>query len=429
MNDNLYFSNNNQINKYIFSLEKNYNNNVLTAFSLKNNSTTYNSYISNDFQLTNNNEIKQNNEFSDVFGQKNNEIAIKKHNKFPRKKDYSKFLNLPQSNCSTFCDSNNKFYSKNNFVNTNLNSNLKENNIYNKLKINELIEITQNRKKRIEEKNKLDQLKKLKISLEEEKLLKLISKEDNKINMNKACEEGVQTSLTLKKKHNKNENQNYELQNNDINIIDKNTIENDIVNIGNNTERNIDNNSKNDNDINDNLSFDIEVNEDNNLKPNQKEICEDSFEDKNKENSSNSNSNKENEISRVEEYDIDKEYLKNETKSDIQEYINENEKSNKNEKINFKLNKSKSVLSMGLNRYENIDIINSENFEPNIYQNENKIIIDNISNNNKNYKSNINNNITSKDNINNKSEANRTKKKRQMNNYSYYFKLKEKMQK
>ena len=429
MNDNLYFSNNNQINKYIFSLEKNYNNNVLTAFSLRNTSTTYNSFISNDFQLSNNNEIKQNNEFSELFGQKNNEIAIKKHNKFPRKKDYSKFLNLPQSNCSTFCDSNNKFYSKNNFVNTNLNSNLKENKIYNKLKINELIEITQNRKKMIEEKNKLEQLKKLKISLEEEKLLKLISKEDNKINMNKACEEGVQTSLTLKKKHNKNANQNYELQNNDINIIDKNTIENDIVNIGNNTERNIDNNSKNDNDINDNLSFDIEVNEDNNLKPNQKEICDDSFEDKNKENSSNSNSNKENEISRVEEYDIDKEYLKNETKSDIQEYINENEKSNKNEKINFKLNKSKSVLSMGLNRYENIDIINSENFEPNIYQNENKIIIDNISNNNKNYKSNINNNITSKDNINNKSDTNRTKKKRQMNNYSYYFKLKEKMQK
>ena len=70
MNDNLYFSNNNQINKYIFSLEKNYNNNVLTAFSLRNTSTTYNSYISNDFQLSNNNEIKQNNEFSDVFGEK-----------------------------------------------------------------------------------------------------------------------------------------------------------------------------------------------------------------------------------------------------------------------------------------------------------------------------------------------------------------------
>ena len=435
MNDNLYFSNNNQINKYIFSLEKNYNNNVLTAFSLRNTSTTYNSYISNDFQLSNNNEIKQNNEFSDVFGQKNNEIAIKKHNKFPRKKDYSKFLNLPQSNCSTFCDSKNKFYSKNNFIASNLNSNLKENKIYNKLKINELIEITQNRKKMIEEKNKLEQLKKLKISLEEEKLLKLMLKEDNNININKACEEGVQTSLTLKKKNNKNENQNNELRNNDINIPAKNTIENDTVNIGNNTERYIDNNLDSDNFNNEELSFDIEVNEDNNLKPNQKEICDDSFEDKNKENSSNSNSNKENEISRVEECDIEKEYLKNETKSDIQEYINENEKSNKNEKINFKLNKSKSVLSMGLNRYENIDIKNSENFEPNICINNNKIFFDNNSNNNKNYKSNINinkirrNNITSKENIINKSETNRTKKKRQMDNYSYYFKLKEKMQK
>ena len=145
--------------------------------------------------------------------------------------------------------------------------------------------------------------------------------------------------------------------------------------------------------------------------------------------------NKENEISRVEECDIEKEYLKNETKSDIQEYINENEKSNKNEKINFKLNKSKSVLSMGLNRYENIDIKNSENFEPNICINNNKIFFDNNSNNNKNYESNINinkirrNNITSKENIINKSETNRTKKKRQMDNYSYYFKLKEKMQK
>ena len=436
MNDNIYFSNNNQINKYIFSSDQNNNNNLLMAFSLRNISTTYNSYISNDFQISNNNEIKQSNEISDAFGQKNNEIEIKKNNKYSRKKNYSKFLNLPQSNYSTFCDSKTKFYSKNNFITTNLNSNLKENKIYNKLKINELIEIAQNRKKIIEEKNKLEQLKKIKISIEEEKLLNIMFKED--INNNKICEEGVQTSLTIKKKNGKNENHNFEIKNNDCNITDKNTIENDLVNIGNNTERNEDNNPDNDND-NDNdeeLSFDIEVNEDS-LKPNQKKICDDSFDEKNKENSSNSNSNKENEVSRVEEYDIEKEYLKNETKSDIQEYINESEKNNKKEKINFKLNKSKSVLSMGLNRYENIDIKNSENIEPNIYPNKNQIKCDNnnISNYHKIFKSYINvnklrrNNKASKENINNKSDTNRTKKKRQMDNYSYYFKLKGKMKK
>jgi len=439
MNDNIYFSNNNQINKYIFSSGQNNSNNLLMAFSLRNMSTTYNSFISNDFQLLNNNEIKQNDESNEVYGTKNNEIEIKKTNKYSRKKDYSKFLNLPQSNYSTFCDSKTKFYSKNNFITTNLNSNLKENKIYNKLKINELIEIAQNRKKIIEEKNKLEQLKKLKISIEEEKLLNLIFKEEINIKTDKVCEEGVQTSLTIKKKNNNNVNQNFEIKSNDINITDKNTIENDLVNIGNNTERNIDidNNSDNGNfNNNEELSFDIEVNEDD-LKPNQKKICDDSFDDKNKENSSNSNSNKENEVSRVEEYDIEKEYLKNETKSDIQEYINENEKSNKKEKRNFKLNKSKSVLFMGLNRYENIDIKNSENIEPNIYPNKNQIKCDNsnISNYHKIFKSNINvnkhrtNKLTSKENINNKSDASRTKKKRQMDNYSYYFKLKGKMKK
>ena len=449
MNDYIYFSNNNQDNEYTNQLDQNSFNNPLMAFSLRNMSTAYNSFIFNDFQLLNNNEIKQKNEFNDIFKQKNKEIESKANNNYYKKKDYSKFLNVPQSNYSTFCDSNNKFYSKSHFMIPNLNSNLKENKIYNKLKINDLIEITQNRKKRIEEKNKLEKLKKLKISLEEEQLLKLLIDDDS--NKNKICEEGVQTSLTIKKNNNENKNKNSEMNNKNLKIKDKNTIENDLVNIGIETEKNIDSNTYDNNDYNSELSFDIEVNEDS-LKQNQKIIFCDSFENKNKENSSNSNPNEENEISNVEEYDINKECLKNETKSDIQDYIIENEKSIKKEKINFKLNKSKSVLSMGLNRYENIDNKKTENLDSIInnkqYDDQNQINIDDI-NLNKNmkkiYNSNMNINkqgkytinlskneskriiilTSSKQNINNKSETNRTKKKRQINNYSYYFKLKE----
>ena len=167
MNEYSNFSNNNQSNEYIISSDKN-NSNILTAFSLRNTSTAYNSYLSNEFQLSKNNGVKQNIGFSDIFKPKNNEIRfnIKKNNNNYRKKDYSKFLNVPQSNCSTFCDSKNKFYSNSHFNIKNLNSKLKENKTYNKIKINELIEMTQNRKKLIEEKIKEEQLKKLKISLE-----------------------------------------------------------------------------------------------------------------------------------------------------------------------------------------------------------------------------------------------------------------------
>ena len=344
MNEYSNFSNNNQSNEYIISSDKN-NSNILTAFSLRNTSTAYNSYLSNEFQLSKNNGVKQNIGFSDIFKPKNNEIRfnIKKNNNNYRKKDYSKFLNVPQSNCSTFCDSKNKFYSNSHFNIQNLNSNLNDNKTYNKMKINELIEMTQNRKILIEEKNKEEQLKKLKISLEEAKILKLMGEDDDKL-----CEEGIQTSLIINKNNNENNNKLIKEVNNDIITTDKNTIENDIVNIGNDTERNINiNNSSSFNIIynnnNSELSFDIEENPDN-RENDQKDISNDSFENQKKDISSNSSSKNENNISKVEEYDINKEYLKNETKSSIQDYIDNNENLDNKRKINLKLNKSRSAL-------------------------------------------------------------------------------------
>ena len=75
MNEYSNFSNNNQSNEYIISSDKN-NSNILTAFSLRNTSTAYNSYLSNEFQLSKNNGIKQNIGFSDIFKPKNNDIKF-----------------------------------------------------------------------------------------------------------------------------------------------------------------------------------------------------------------------------------------------------------------------------------------------------------------------------------------------------------------
>ena len=464
MNEYSNFSNNNQSNEYIISSDK-HNSNILTAFSLRNTSTAYNSYLSNEFQLSKNNGIKQNIGFSDIFKPKNNEIRfnIKKNNNNYRKKDYSKLLNVPQSNRSTFCDSKNKFYSNSHFNIKNLNSKLKENKTYNKIKINELIEMTQNRKKLIEEKIKEEQLKKLKITLEEEKLLKLMGDTDNKL-----CEEGVQTSLVINKNNNETNNKLNKEENNNIIKIDKNTIKNDLINIGNDTRRNINNNSsfniicnddnKNNNNNNSELSFDIEVNQDN-IEHEQKDLSNDSFESQKKEADSNSSSNKDNNTSKVEEYDINKEYLKNETKSSIQDYIDKVEKQDNNKKINLKLNKSRSALFTRINRYENIDINNLESLDNKVEdkQNINKNIISNkinikdskknkniekikfINSNenikkqlkrNKNQNNNLNKQILNKMGIiNNKSDSYKIKQKRIKDNYSYYFKLKEKAKK
>ena len=104
-------------NKSIYNInysEKNDISNALVALSLKNISTTYNSHISNDFHPSRNNELGKNMELNYITNQKYDEIAFKTNYNYHRKKDYSKFLNVPQSNNSTFCDSKYKFYSNNN---------------------------------------------------------------------------------------------------------------------------------------------------------------------------------------------------------------------------------------------------------------------------------------------------------------------------
>ena len=466
MNEYINFSNSKQNDdNCIISSNKNRNLNALMAFSLKNISTTYNSYTSNDFPSFRKNELRQNVELNNVIKLKNNEIEYKKSNNYYKKKDYSKYLNLPQSNNSTFCDTKNKLYSrcqinKGKLI-PNLNSNFKENKIYNKLSINELIEITQKRKKLIKEKTLLEQLKKSKILQEEQKLMNLIIIDDKNYysNNNLKCEEGVQTSLIISKDK-KNENKN----NSNFQLNNKNTIENDLVNIGNEIGKNSNNNSD--------LIFNIEINEDN-IPKEKKDKFDDSSEKNNINNYSNYSSNNENETSRIEEYDINKENLKNETKSDIQDYINDSEKNIQKEKISIKLNKSKSVKSIGINRYENIDINNQDNFElyeSKLYNNRNEINNDDIklsqifnkkininsllcNNNNTNKEIQLNRNkikysfsirninknknlkinLSQNNGLNHNDKAqifsqkeNKMKKKRQIDNYSYYFKLKEK---
>lgn len=454
MNDFTNFSNGNKKNEYIIYKDNNNPNNDLMAYSSRNISTTYNSYISNDFQKLKNNNLNEY-VFNNKFNTNNNEKDLKTINNYYKKKDYSKFLNAPQSNYSTFYDSKNNFNSKSHFLSQNLNSNLIEKKVYNKLKISELIKIAENRKKFIEESNKLENLKKLKITLEEEKILQLMKfNEDIKV---KSCEEGMQTSLVINENENENKGQNkniFDIEiNNNIITKEKNTIENDLVNIGNDTMKYKNSNLNNSFNDNTDLIFNIEVNNDNSQYE-QNNINNDSLENRIREYNSSTSSNKENEISRVEEYNINKDYLKNETKSDIQNYIDENEKIDKKEKINLKLNKSKSVLSFAINRYEIFSPKNSLNFESNGKQ---KIIKDmnpSFIDFNKNFEKHIENqkNIYSNDcikkisinknekkklvnkleivgvkqNLKNKIESNRPKKKRQIDNYSYYFKIKEK---
>ena len=478
MSDFTNFSNKSQINDNSISSEKNNINKLLMTFSLKNTSTCYNSNISKDFQKLKNNEIKQTIEFND---KKKDNISIKYNNHYYKRRDYSKFLNGPQSNYSTFCDSNNKFYTKNSFHKgnniQNLNSNLKDNKIYNKLKINDLIEITKKRKKIIEEQNRLKQIKNYQI-LNEEKIFldNLIFNENNNDNStpNLKCSEGVQTSLKFNSAITEDKN----FIKNDIlkQSIINTTTENDLVNIGNETEENINNISDNNkiselnNDID--LNFNIEINDDN-FHQEPKNNLEDSTENKiQSKNTENSSSDKDNEISRIEEYDINQEYLKNESRSDINDYLEEDNKrkeTKKKDKICLKLNKCKSVTEMGFNRYENIynkneydfDCNNDINKNNNSINNEKKyefkklniinknnmksynfkiINIPNIQINldkNKNNNSNENfiietnhtiNNIKKNKN-NNKTEANKSNKinkKRKMNSYSYYYMIKEK---
>ena len=452
------FLNSNKSIYNINSSEKNDISNALVALSLKNISTTYNSHISNDFHPSRNNELGKNMELNYITNQKYDEIAFKTNYNYHRKKDYSKFLNVPQSNNSTFCDSKYKFYSNNNInKEQNLNSNLKKNKLYNQLKINDLINIIKKREKILEEKKIKDKLKQIKLNLEQEKLMKIMMMDDeinNNYNKNKKCEEGVQTSLNFKKDNSENKNKykfNPEFYNS-VKPKDKNTLDNDLVNIGVDTEGN----------INSNLIFDIEENEENNtIKEESNKENIDSSENKEKESDSNLSSMNENNISNVEEYDITKEYLKNETKSNIQEYINEYDKNKneQNEKIKIKMNRCKSVSSMILNRYEYIDNKISDDFNSIYhakYSKDDKIKSeDNQKNNNKNIEKNIydikediklfkkiNENkssklckkikhlnktqiISSKKN-NDLNEYNQKKKKRQIDNYSYYYKLKDK---
>ena len=472
MNDYKKFLNSYQTINYIIQPEKrNINNNALMALSLKNISTTYNSHISNDFHSSRNNDVRQNMEINNITNQKYNELVFKTSNNYFLKKDYSKYLNVPQSNDSTFCDSKYKFNSNTHFnKEQNLNSHLKENKLYNQLRTNDLINIIQKRKKILEEKKRNEYLKQMKLKQEQEELMKIISINDeinnNKQNKSKKCEEGIQTSINF---NSENENKikfNSQINNN---IQNKNTIENDLVNFGINTEEE---------NIDSNLIFYIEENKDFCKQVKSNEEYNDSLENKIKDNYSNSSSSNENNISNVEEYDINKEYLKNETKSDIQDYINEYEKEEKNikEKINIKLNKSKSVASMALNRYENLEIKYTNNFEPiyklkysndniiNKYDNEklkilkykNKNIISYKKDfNNKNIEKNLNGikdckfikninknksfkicqkvknlnktqTISSKE-INDINDCNNIKKKRHLDNYSYYYKLKDKV--
>lgn len=329
--------------------------------------------------------------------------------------------------------------------------------MYNQLKINDLINIIKKREKIFEEKKIKDKLKQIKLNIEQEKLMKIMMMDDeinNNYNKNKKCEEGVQTSLNFKKDNSENKNKykfNPEFYNS-VKPKDKNTLDNDLVNIGVDTEGN----------INSNLIFDIEENEDNNtIKEESNKENIDSSENKEKESDSNLSSMNENNISNVEEYDITKEYLKNETKSNIQEYINEYDKNKneQNEKIKIKMNRCKSVSSMILNRYEYIDNKISDDFNSIYhakYSKDDKIKSeDNQKNNNKNIEKNIydikediklfkknNENkssklckkikhlnktqiISSKKN-NDLNEYNQKKKKRQIDNYSYYYKLKDK---
>ena len=395
MNNNINISNFKYNNDYsINNKEKINSTRPITAFSLKYISTAFNTYISNDYQISKNNkENPKKIDISDFLEKTNQGIVFKTTNNYYPKKNYQKFLNIPQYKLSI---NKNSYFRKNSFNqnNYNLNSNLQK--PYNKLNIKELIKITQKRKIIINNKNKQEELKKEKLLNEEEKLSKIILgiENDNLLNDN-LCEDGVQTSTKIKKvqdngqaiiQNEKNEDKEEEKifydKKNNINTNNKNSLlknsrntETDLVNIGNETVEINDKDSSNKDiiDINNNnninnkelsftienndtilsnkkneeytLSFENEIKNEDNLKQNnnyQKEK-------RNNDNLSKSSSYKENEISEVEEYDINKVNLQNETKSNIFDSINYN---NVEENINLGFIKDKNILSTGKDRYE-----------------------------------------------------------------------------
>ena len=459
MNDFINFSNNNINNNSIKCNDKINSSKPIMIFSLKNVSTAYNSQLSNDSHLSkfiekNNGKKPQKIDLSDLFQKKNNRLIFKTSSNYYRKKNYKKYLNIPQSpSGSIYVDSNNNSYFRKNSYNKtnynkNLNSNFEDKKIYNKLNIKELIEITQKRKKIIEEKKKESQMKKQMILKEEEKFSNIITGSEfnieNKYNENK-CEEGVQTSMKIKEEKKIDQNVQDELNNenriennsNNININlnlnfknveklkeSKNT-DFDLVNIGEETEENIniENSNKNMPDVD--LKFDIVNNE--TIVPNkQSNEVEDtiSFERTNKfneykgqnindkqynnnddENVSKTSSVKDNEMTEVEEYDKNKFDIQNETKSIAFENFNDSNKYEENIDLNLQLSKSKNKFSIEKNRYEDIDCKNSNNLingnldsnskEKNSIENNHKLKNYNISKST----TKIKNNILQKDNV------------------------------
>ena len=452
MNDYINFSNNNNNDNSIINNEKINTTRPIMIFSLKNISTAYNSYVSNDYQNSkinkiNNNKLPRKINLSDFFPKKNNKMVFKTSNNYYRRKNYQKFLNIPQSaSSSSYGDTNNNSYFKKNSYNTynkinnnrNLNSNLEEKKIYNKLNIKELIEINKKRKKIIEQKKKEEEIKKENLLKEEEKLSKIIIGTENCTggNLNNICDEGVQTSIKIKEnknnEQNMNENGKYEDKKeenkiNDLNFynnnnINKNNINNnnygklkeskstdiDLVNIGNETQEiiNNDNSNKNISDINNtnnDLNFNIENNDTlvSNIKKNdiedtlsfektfknkdnkeknineQKEIIDFNIEN-NDENLSKSSSNKDDEVTEVEEYDINKVNLQNETKSIVSDFFNNKESTENN--IELQLSQNKHIFSLGKNRYDYLDSKEYKSFSNNSVEKSFKITND-ISNN------------------------------------------------
>ena len=396
MKDNIIISNTN--NNYIFNQkDKNSTTRSIASFSLKNIDKKNKTYISNDRQMKKN--LKENPrkiDLNEFLEKTNNGIIFKTTNNYYPKKNYQKFLNIPQYGSSI---NKNLLFSKNNINQNSYNniySNLNLHKTYNKLSIKELNEITQKRKKIINDKYKKEKLQKEKLLKEQEKLRKIILGIENVNPLNdNLCEDGVQTSTKIKKvqdngqaiiQNEKNEDKEEEKifydKKNNINTNNKNSLlknsrntETDLVNIGNETVEINDKDSSNKDiiDINNNnninnkelsftienndtilsnkkneeytLSFENEIKNEDNLKQNNNYQKEKG----NNDNLSKSSSYKENEISEVEEYDINKVNLQNETKSNIFDSINYN---NVEENINLGFIKDKNILSTGKDRYE-----------------------------------------------------------------------------
>ena len=460
MNDLINFSNNNINDNSIKCNDKINSSKPIMIFSLKNVSTAYNSQLSNDSHLSkfnekNNDKMPKKIDLSELFQKNNNRLIFKTSSNYYRKKNYKKYLNIPQSaSGSIYADSNNNScfrknsYNKTNY-NKNLNSNFEDKKIYNKLNIKELIEITQKRKKIIEEKKKETQMKEQMLLKEEEKFSNIITGSEfnieNKFNENK-CEEGVQTSMKIKeeKKIEQNivqdeQNNEYKTENNSNNnnnninlnfknvekLKDSKNTDFDLVNIGEDTEENINIENSNKNLPDMDLKFDIENNitilsnkqnnevEDtisfertNKNNENKEQNINDKKYNNNDENISKSSSVKDNEMTEVEEYDKNKFDIQNETKSNIFENFNDTNKHEENIDLNLQLSKSKNKLSIEKNRYEDIDCINNGDFiNENLVNNSNEKNNDQINlSRMKNYNiskssTKIKNNILQKDNI------------------------------